>query len=152
MSSNDPLEDIEFRIRHTMLPVRDVERTIDFYTRLLGMDVMRLRDDPERNMRTVYLGYGSEDTGPALELVETGGPDEHRRIPPWAGHVAVFVSNLHKLWDTFEREGVNLASEPRPVRPGSRDLVAWIRDPDGYGIELTEKHSATGPPRKKSRV
>lgn len=64
-----------------MLPVRDLERTIDFYTRLLGMDVMRLRDQPDQNMRVGYLDYGSADEGPALELIQTGGPGEHAQLP-----------------------------------------------------------------------
>jgi catechol 2,3-dioxygenase-like lactoylglutathione lyase family enzyme len=77
--------DIKFRIRHTMLPVADMDRTIDFYTRLLGMDIMRIREEPEKKLRTFYLGYGSEDDGPALELIQTGAADASAKMPPQVG-------------------------------------------------------------------
>ena len=150
MSGKNLVRDIKLRIRHTMLPVCDLERTIDFYTRLLGMDVMRLRDQPDQNMRVGYLGYGCEDEGPALELIQTGDPGEHAQLPGWSGHVAIMVSKLYKLCETLKAEGVTLTSEPQPVRPGSQDLVAWIQDPDGYFIELTERHTLTGPPLRRA--
>ena len=150
MSGENLVRDIKFRIRHTMLPVRDLERTIDFYTRLLGMDVMRLRDQPDQNMRVGYLGYGCEDEGPALELIQTGSPGEHTQLPGWSGHVAIMVSKLHKLCETLKAEGATLTREPQPVRPGSQDLVAWVQDPDGYFIELTERHTLTGPPLRRA--
>jgi lactoylglutathione lyase len=140
---------IKFRIRHTMLPVGDLDRTIDFYTRLLGMDLMRLRNEPERNMRTGYVGYGSEDDGPALELIQTGAADRSAQMPPWSGHVALYVSDLNKLAETLKTAGVKFAMDTRPNRPDSKDLVAFIQDPDGYTIELTERHSTTGPPLKR---
>lgn len=149
MNGKSLVSDIEFRIRHTMLPVRDLERTIDFYTRLLGMDIMRLRDQPEQNIRVGYLGYGCEDEGPALELIQTGGAGEQAQMAAWSGHVAIYVSNLYKLWERLKAEGATLTREPQPVRPGSQDLVAWIQDPDGYAIELTERHTLTGPPLKR---
>ena len=149
MSSESPVSGIQFRIRHTMLPVSDLDRSIDFYTRIFGMDVMRLRGQPEQNMRVGYLGYGCEDDGPALELIQSGAAGEHARIAPWAGHVALFVSDLYKLCATLKKEGVTFISEPQPVRPGSRDLVAFVQDPDGYTLELTERHTLTGPPLKK---
>ncbi len=136
----------KIRIRHTMLPVRDLDRTIDFYTQLLEMDVMRLRQQDE-NTRVGYLGYGSEDDGPALELIEIG---EGGEIPPWAGHVAILVPDLLGLCDRLKAGGVQFTQEPKPSRPGSPDLMAHIVDPDGYAIELNERHTRTGPPLKKS--
>ena len=143
------VDGIKLHIRHTMLPVADMERTVDFYTRLLGMDVMRIREDPEKKLRTLYLGYGSEDDGPALELIQTGAADASTKMPPWAGHVALFVSDLYKLSETLKAEGVKFTMEPRPNRPGSKDHVAFIQDPDGYTLELTERHSKTGPPLRR---
>ncbi|MBI4528829.1 MAG: VOC family protein [Deltaproteobacteria bacterium] len=148
MSGEDPIEGIQFRIRHTMLPVSDLDRTIDFYTRLFGMDVMRLREQPGE--RVGYLGYGCEDEGPALELIQTGTPGQRGQMPPWAGHVAIYVSDLYKLCEILRREGVKFITEPGPVRPGSQDHVAFIKDPDGYTLELTERHTLTGPPLKRS--
>src|SRR5574341_1939990 len=127
---NEPTSDIQFRIRHTMLPVSDLDRTIDFYTRLFGMDVMRMRERPGE--RVGYLGYGSEDDGPALELIQSGPPGGHGKIAPWSGHVAIFVSDLHKLCATLKREGVKFIREAQADRPGSPDLVAVIPGPDGY--------------------
>jgi lactoylglutathione lyase len=138
---------VEFRIRHTMLPVKDLDRSIDFYTRLLGMDVMRLRDQTDQ--RVGYLGYGSEDDRPALEMVQMKAAEVEPDVPRWAGHIALYVSDLHSLSKTLKAEGVKFFSEPQPVRPGSRDLVAFIRDPDGYTIELSERHTLTGPPLKR---
>jgi lactoylglutathione lyase len=148
MSSEGHTSDIKFRIRHTMLPVSDLDRTIDFYTRLFRMDVMRMREGPGE--RVGYLGYGCEDEGPALELIQRGAAGEHASMAPWAGHVALYVSDLYKLCEKLKSEGVTFIREAQPVRPGSRDLVAFIRDPDGYTLELTERHSLTGPPLKRA--
>lgn len=142
-------EEIRFRIRHTMLPVADMDRTVAFYTRLFGMDVMRVREEPERGMRTFYLGYGSEDDGPALEMIQIGAADPRAQMPTWSGHIALYVSDLYKLAAILKAEGVKFTMEPRPNRPGTKDLVAFILDPDGYTIELTERHSITGPPLKR---
>jgi lactoylglutathione lyase len=148
MSEENLGGDIKFRIRHTMMPVSDLDRSIDFYTRLLGMDIMRLRDQPPE--RVAYIGYGSEDDGPALELIQGRPIGEHGKIPTWAGHIALYVSNLSKLCETLKREGVIFTRQLEPNRPGSRDLVAFIKDPDGYMIELTERHTLTGPPLKRT--
>lgn len=151
--SGEPLsKDMKFRLRHTMLPVSNIHRTVDFYTRYLGMDIMRVREAPERHEITVYLGYGSEDDAPALELVQQGKPDDTTPVPRWAGHMALCVSDLRELCRMLTSEGVQLVSQPRALRAGSPDLVAWIRDPDGYSIELTERHSRTGPPVKREAV
>ncbi len=143
------MSDIKLRLRHTMLPVRDLDRTIDFYTRLLGMDIMRIRQQAE-NTRVGYLGYGSEDEGPALELVQSGSPTDSAPVPAWAGHFALMVSDLYALCEKLKAAGVTFTQEPRPNRPGSPDLMAHILDPDGYLIELNERHTLTGPPLKRS--
>jgi lactoylglutathione lyase len=143
-------DEIKLHIRHTMLPVADMDRTVDFYTRLLGMDVMRIREESEKKLRTFYLGYGSEDDGPALEMIETGGPDASAKMPPWTGHVALYVSDLTKLAENLKTAGVKFLKEPWHNRPGQPDLMAFIQDPDGYTLELTERHSKTGPPVKRS--
>ena len=144
------VDEIKLHIRHTMLPVADMDRAIDFYTRLLGMDVMRIREEPERKLRTYYVGYGSEDDGPALELIETGGPNPNAKMAPWTGHVALYVSDLTKLAEKLKKAGVKFLKEPWHNRPGKRDLMAFIQDPDGYMLELTERYGKTGPPVKRS--
>ena len=149
MNRESGVSGITFRIRHTMLPVGDLDRTVDFYTRLLGMDVMRIREEPERKLRTGYLGYGSEDDGPALEVIQSGAADAQAKMPAWTGHVALYVSDLYNLAETLKAAGIKFLTEPRPNRPGSKDLMAFIQDPDGYTIELTERHSRTGPPLRR---
>jgi lactoylglutathione lyase len=139
---------ITFRIRHTMMHVSNLERSIDFYTRLLGMDVQRIRPNPAKHERVGYLGYGSEDEFPGLELIETGGPGHVQKVPRWYGHIALYVSELYKLSEKLKAEGVVFTLGPQPNRPGSQDHVAFIEDPDGHLIELTERHSKSGPPVK----
>jgi lactoylglutathione lyase len=93
MAGEKTVDGITFRIRHTMMLVRDLDRSIDFYTRLLGMDFQRIRLVPEKNERVGYLGYGSEDENPGLELIEAGGVETDKQIPKWYGHVALYVSD-----------------------------------------------------------
>ena len=146
MAGEKTVDDITFRIRHTMMLVSDLDRSIDFYTRLLGMDVQRLRPTPEKNERVGYLGYGSEDKNPGLELIETGGPGRIKEMPTWYGHVALYVSDLYRLCEKLKAESVKFTLGPQPNRPGSHDHVAFIQDPDGYVLELTERHSKSGAP------
>ena len=81
MAGEKTVNDITFRIRHTMMLVSDLDRSIEFYTRLLGMDVQHIRPNPEKNERVGYLGYGSEDENTGLSLSRPAGPDtlERRR-------------------------------------------------------------------------
>lgn len=146
MAGEKTVNDVTFRIRHTMMLVKDLDRSIDFYTRLLGMDVQRLRPSPDKNERVGYIGYGTEDEYPALELIETGGPGHIEEMPKWYGHVAIYVSDLYKLSEKLKAEGVKFTLGPQPNRPGSQDHVAFIEDPDGYLLELTERHSKSGEP------
>jgi len=146
MAGEKTVNGITFRIRHTMMLVSDLDRSIDFYTRLLGMDVQRIRPNPEKKERVGYVGYGTEDEFPGLELIETGGPGAVKEMRPWYGHVAIFVSDLYQLSEKLKAEGVEFTLGPQPNRPGSQDHVAFIRDRDGYTLELTERHSKTGPP------
>jgi lactoylglutathione lyase len=122
MSKQNSRDGIKLHIRHTMLPVSNLDRTIDFYTRLLGMDIQRIRNMPEKNERVGYLGYGSEDEGPSLELIESDASRGKSPLPSWPGHVALFVSDLSKLSDMLKAQGVEFISGPGPNRPGSKDL------------------------------
>jgi lactoylglutathione lyase len=150
MGEQNSFRDITLHIRHTMLPVSDLDRTLDFYTRLLGMDIQRLRNVPERNERVGYVGYGSEDDGPGLELIESSATRGKKPLPSWTGHIALYVSDLYKLSAMLKAEGIEFISGPGPNRPRSTDLYAFIKDPDGYTIELTERHSRTGPPLQRT--
>ena len=150
MAGEKTVDNITFRIRHTMMPVKDLDRSMDFYTRLLGMDVQRLRPSPDKHERVGYIGYGSEDENPGLELIETGGPGHVPEVPKWYGHVAIYVSDLYTLSEKLKAAGVKFILGPQPNRPGGQDHVAFIQDPDGYLLELTERHSKTGAPVRVS--
>ncbi len=150
MASQTSSNKVTFRIRHTMMLVKDLDRSIAFYTRLLGMDLQRLRTSPERSERVGYVGYGTEDEYPGLELNETGGPGHLKEIPKWHGHVAIDVSDLYKLSEKLKAEGVKFTLGPQPNRSGSQDHVAFIEDPDGHLLELTERHSKSGTPLRQS--
>ena len=105
MAGEKTVNDISFRIRHTMMLVSDLDRSIDFYSKLLGMDVQRIRPNPDKGERVGYLGYGTEDEYPGLELIETGGPGHVKEMPKWYGHVALYVSDLYKLSEKLKENG-----------------------------------------------
>ena len=132
MSGEKTVDSITFRIRHTMMLVSDLDRSIDFYTRLLGMDIQRIRPNPEKKERVGYVGYGTEDEYPGLELIETGGPGRVKEMRPWYGHVALYVSDLYKFVGKTESGRCEIyaptaaeptrQSGPRCVHPGPRRL------------------------------
>jgi lactoylglutathione lyase len=126
MAGEKTRDNITFRIRHTMMLVSDLDRSIDFYTRLLGMDIQRIRPAPDRNERVGYLGYGSEDEYPGLELIETGGPGHVKEMPKWYGHVALYVSDLYKLSERLKAEGVKFTlGHNRIVRGAKTTLLSF---------------------------
>ena len=128
----------ENRMRHTMVRVADLDRSIDFYTRLLGMSVQRRRENPAEQV--AYVGYGDEGPHHTIELTcETDhkGPFDHG---DGYGHVALGVSDLSGLCEMLEKEGVEFRHPLGPIRPGSPVIVAFIRDPDGYEVELTKRN------------
>lgn len=142
MSGENPVNDLTFRIYHTMLPVADLDRSIEFYTRLLGMKGMGRRSDDKRKVEVGHVGYGDRDTQPSLELtrdVSEGAPAEVR---PTGIHVAIHVNDLHRLCSVLESERIKFIRPLKGVEPGSRRLTAWIRDPDGHAIELVEIRAA----------
>ena len=142
MGGDQSIKKVMFRFRHTMLPVKDLERSIEFYTRLLGMEVLRRRINREKNKSVGYIGYGSEDHYPTLELVADIGPDAPAKMKPWEGHISIQVSDLYRLCAHLENEGVKFIRPPGPNHPGRKDLVACIEDPDGYKVELNERYNS----------
>jgi lactoylglutathione lyase len=139
MTDQSLLEGLTFRIHHTMLPVSDLERSIRFYTGLLGMAVMGRRRNEARQTEVVHVGYGDRAAQPSLELTKGLGGSAPGPIGPTGIHVAIHTNDVRRLCDILEREGVTI-TQPPTGRPGSRNLTAWIRDPDGHEIELQERH------------
>lgn len=129
-----------FRLLHTMIRVRDLDRSVDFYTRLLGMRLLRRKDYPEGRFTLAFVGYGSEEEATALELTfnwDQAGPYE---IGTGFGHIAIGVPDIVKTCDRLAAEGVKIPRAPGPMKHGTT-VIAFAEDPDGYKIELVEKRS-----------
>jgi lactoylglutathione lyase len=131
----------EPRIRHTMLRVKDLDKSLDFYCRLFGMTLYRRRDNEGGKYSVAFLGYGDENSNPAIELTYNWGQDDDYDKGDGYGHIAIGVPDIYGLCKMLEKEGVDI---PRPVGPlkhsgPNASIIAFVRDPDGYMIELGER-------------
>lgn len=126
-----------FRLLHTMIRVLDVDASIDFYTRHLGMKVLRRTDYPEGKFTNVFVGYGDEHTDTVLELTHNWDQDVPYNHGSAFGHLAVGVPDIYAVCETMEKEGVKIPRKPGPMKHGTT-VIAFIEDPDGYKIELIE--------------
>lgn len=133
MSAESVVDDLTFRIHHTMLPVADLDRSVHFYTRLLGMTPMGRRTDETRRVEVGHVGYGDQ---PTLELTKDVSETAPHTVRPTGIHVAIQVSDLTRLCAILENEHVTFLQPLKGL--GGRRLVAWIRDPDGHALELVE--------------
>ena len=125
------------RILHTMLRVGDLPRAIDFYTRVLGMQLLRTTDRPEQKYRLAFVGYGDEASGAVLEL--TYNYDVQRYdIGTGFGHIAIEVDDAAKSCAAVRTAGGSVTREAGPVKGGTT-VIAFVQDPDGYKIELIER-------------
>jgi len=129
------------RIRHTMLRVKDLDKSLDFYCRLFGMTLFRRRDNEGGKYSVAFLGYGDENSDPAIELTYNWDQDDDYDKGDGFGHIAIGVPDIRALCEMLEKEGVDI---PRPVGPlkhagPNASIVAFVRDPDGYMIELGER-------------
>ena len=121
-----------------MIRVQDVDASIDFYTRHLGMKVIRRTDYPDGKFTNVFVGYGSEETDTILELTHNWDQELPYEHGTGFGHLAVAVPDIYAACETMEKEGVNIPRKPGPMKHGTT-VIAFIEDPDGYKIELIEK-------------
>jgi lactoylglutathione lyase len=124
------------RILHTMLRVGDMQRSIDFYTRVLGMHVLRTTDRPEQKYSLAFVGYGPESEHAVLELTYNYGVDRYD-IGTAYGHVAIAVDDAYAACDRITAAGGAVTREPGPVKGGTT-VIAFVTDPDGYKIELIQ--------------
>ncbi|RKH10529.1 lactoylglutathione lyase [Corallococcus sp. CA053C] len=128
------------RILHTMLRVGDLEKSLDFYTRVLGMTLLRRHDYPEGRFTLAFVGYGPEDAHPALEL--THNWDTAKYEPGTAyGHIALGVSDIHATANAIRQAGGKVVREPGPMKHGTT-VIAFVEDPDGYKVELIQQKAA----------
>jgi len=128
----------KFRFLHTMIRVLDLDKSIDFYTRHLGMQVLHRSDYPEGKFTNVFVGYGDEATNPMVELTHNWDKDGAYDLGDAFGHLAVAVPDIYAACDAMEKEGVSIPRKPGPMKHGTT-VIAFIEDPDGYKIELIER-------------
>ena len=128
----------KFRLLHTMIRVRDLDRSLDFYTRLLGMRVLRHKDFESGRFTLAFVGYGDEDSATVLELTHNWDQEEPYSHGSGFGHLAIGVPDIYATCGALEAEGVSIPRPPGPMKHGST-VIAFIEDPDGYKIELIER-------------
>ena len=129
----------EARLLHTMIRVKDLDASLDFYTRLLGMDLLRKQDYPGGKFTLAFVGYGGEDTQTVIELTHNWDQEEPYDLGSGFGHLAIGVPDIYGTCEKLAGEGVNIPRPPGPMKHGST-VIAFIDDPDGYKIELVERN------------
>lgn len=125
------------RILHTMLRVADLQRAIAFYTDVLGMQLLRQSDNEQYRYTLAFVGYGDEKDEAVLELTYNWDVSDYDHGDAF-GHIALEVDNVYQACDDIRQRGGTISREPGPVKGGSTE-IAFVRDPDGYAIELIQK-------------
>ena len=128
------------RILHTMLRVGDLRRSIDFYTGVLGMRLLRTTERPDQQYSLAFVGYGDESQGAVLELTYNHGVERYDLGTAY-GHVAIEVPDAAAACAAVRAKGGSVTREAGPVKGGST-VIAFVQDPDGYKIELIERTRA----------
>ena len=128
------------RILHTMLRVGDLQRSIDFYTRVLGMKLLRKRENSEYKYTLAFVGYGDEKDEAVIELTYNWGVSEYELGSAY-GHIALEADDIYATCDALRAAGAKITREPGPVKGGTT-VIAFVEDPDGYKIELIAKKDA----------
>jgi len=125
------------RFLHTMLRVGNLDKSIKFYTEVLGMSLLRRKEYPDGKFTLAFLGYGSEDSNTALELTYNWGQSSYD-VGDGFGHLAVEVEDVYLAADKIKRSGGKIIREAGPMNAGTT-IIAFVEDPDGYQIELLNK-------------
>ena len=122
------------RILHTMLRVSDLDRSLDFYTNVLGMRLLRRNDYPDGSFTLAFLGYGTEQDNTVLELTYNWGVDRYEPGDAF-GHIAIAMDDVYAATEAARSKGARILREAGPMNAGST-ILSFIEDPDGYQIEL----------------
>ncbi|HEX7955239.1 MAG TPA: lactoylglutathione lyase [Burkholderiales bacterium] len=125
------------RILHTMLRVGDLKRSIDFYTNVLGMQVLRQSDYPDGRFTLAFVGYGPEDKESVLELTHNWDTARYD-LGTGYGHIALEVEDAHQACDEVKKRGGRVTREAGPMKHGTT-VIAFVEDPDGYKIEFIQR-------------
>ncbi|HHQ4925638.1 TPA: lactoylglutathione lyase [Aeromonas veronii] len=128
------------RILHTMLRVGDLQRSIDFYTRVLDMKLLRKSENSEYKYTLAFVGYGDEKDEAVIELTYNWGVSEYELGSAY-GHIALEADDIYATCDALRAAGAKITREPGPVKGGTT-VIAFVEDPDGYKIELIAKKDA----------
>jgi len=125
------------RFLHTMIRVGDLERSLDFYTNVLGMHVLRRKDYPDGKFTLVFIGYGPESEQTVLELTHNWDTT-HYELGEGYGHIALEVEDAYQACAEIKQRGGNVVREAGPMKHGNT-VIAFVQDPDGYKIELIQR-------------
>ena len=129
------------RILHTMIRVGDLQRSIDFYTEIMGMNLLRVNENEEYKYTLAFVGYGTEADGAVIELTYNWCISEYDMGGAF-GHLAIGVDDLYGTCEAIRQAGGVISREPGPVLGGKTE-IAFVKDPDGYAIELIQMASAS---------
>ncbi len=124
------------RMLHTMIRVGDLEKSLNFYTKILGMNLLRKKDYPTGRFTLAFVGYAPESESTVLELTHNWDQAQYE-IGTGYGHVALGVENIYATCKDIAENGGNIVREPGPMKHG-KTVIAFVEDPDGYKIELIE--------------
>ncbi|EKO3952830.1 lactoylglutathione lyase [Vibrio fluvialis] len=129
------------RILHTMLRVGDLDRSIEFYTQVMGMKLLRKNENAEYKYTLAFLGYDDESEGAVIELTYNWGVESYDMGNAY-GHIAIGADDIYATCDAIKAAGGNVTREPGPVKGGTTH-IAFVKDPDGYMVELIQNKQAT---------
>jgi lactoylglutathione lyase len=127
------------RMLHTMIRVGNLDRSLAFYTELLGMRVLRKKDYPGGRFTLAFVGYGDETDHTVIELTHNWDTEAYD-IGSGFGHVALGVPDIYRTCDELRAKGAKITREPGPMKHGTTE-IAFVEDPDGYKIELIQLKS-----------
>jgi lactoylglutathione lyase len=125
------------RMLHTMLRVGELERSLKFYTEVLGMKVLRRKDYPDGKFTLAFVGYGDESETAVIELTHNWGVDKYELGNAY-GHIAVEVDDAYKSCEEVKKRGGKVTREAGPMKHGTT-VIAFVEDPDGYKIEFIQR-------------
>ena len=122
-----------------MLRVSDLESSMDFYENQMGMSILRRQDFKDGRFTLVFLGYGAESEQTVLELTHNWD-ERNYDLGAGYGHISLAVTDIYDLCDALEKHGVTISRAPGPMAFDKNEVIAFIKDPDGYQIELIERN------------
>ena len=127
-----------FKYLHTMMRVNDLDESINFYSKMFGMQLLRKSDYPDGKFTLAFLGYGDEENNTVLELTYNWDQKEKYKLGNAWGHIAIGVENIYDFCEALEKNNIVITRKPGPMKHGNT-VIAFLEDPNGYQIELIQK-------------